>query len=140
MTTRRTLFIIGGGAIVAGAAGLMGRSPRADTAADVPGVVLAGTDAGLTILAGTRRRALGNAAAAGVRGAPIYAVTGDSRLERLDSASPGVTVGRGWIPRVVSGDGGSCALARTLASARPAARTSSPLQVVMLPFGTHSLG
>jgi hypothetical protein len=137
MTTRRTLFIIAGGAVAAaGSATLVGRGAFADRSAqvsgpvDVPDVVVAGTEAGLTVLAGTRRRALGRAA---VAGDTVFTVTEGTSLIRLGLtdgvASRSIAVGDGWIPRVVSGDGGSCALGRTPASVRPAARASSPLLV-----------
>jgi len=122
--------VAAGSAAVVGRGAFADRSTQVSAAVDVPDVVVAGTAAGLTVLGGTRRRAFGRAAVAG--GQDVYVVTGGS-LMRLDPANwvtaRSIAVGDGWIPRVVSGDGGSCALGRTPASVRPAARTSSPLLV-----------
>ncbi len=138
MTTRRNLLIIAGGAAAAGGtAALAGCRDRGRAAVAVPDVVLAETRHGLVVLGGARTHGLGAEAVVSRDGGVVYAVTregaGGSILVRLDPADgepAGRTVFAGrWVPRVVSGDGRSCALTATPASARPAARARTRLLV-----------
>jgi hypothetical protein len=147
MTTRRNLLIIAGG--VSGAGGMAvltgcrdrGRPaaavPDVPAAVAVPDVLLAESRQGLVVLGGARPHGLGAAAAASLDGGLVYAVTrdgaGGSILVRLNPED-GVPTGRtalagGWVPRVVSADGRSCALTETPPSARPVARARTPLLV-----------
>ena len=150
MTTRRNLFIIAGGAVtVGGAAVLTGCRERGaavaasavaagpEIATAVPDVVLADSRQGLLVLDSAGSRRLGAEAVAGADGDLVYAVTpgdsGGSTLVRLDPARSTPTgrtaLARGWLPRVISTDGRSCALSRTPASALPTARTRTALLV-----------
>ena len=108
-----------------------------DVATTVPDVVLADSRQGLLVLDRSGARPLGAAAVASPDGDLVYAVArgdrGGSSLVRLDPAQT-VPAGRsalapGWVPRVISTDGRSCALSRTPASARPTARTRTALLV-----------
>jgi hypothetical protein len=138
MTTRRNLLIIAGGAAAAGGtAALAGCRDDGRAAVAVPDVVLAETRHGLVVLGGARPHGLGAEAVVSRDGGVVYAVTragaGGSTLVRLnpvDGEPAGRTslAGR-WVPRVVSGDGRSCALTTTPAAARPAARARTPLLV-----------
>jgi hypothetical protein len=132
MTTRRDLFIIAGGVLAAGAtAGC--REPARAAATTVPDVLVADSRAGLVLLGGARRTALGPAAAVRPDGGLVYAVTDGSTLVRVDPADGIPTrsgaLGGGWVPRAVSADGRACALGRAGASARPAARARTELLV-----------
>jgi hypothetical protein len=136
MTTRRNLFLIAGG--VVGTAALAGcREPAAVAVPKVPDVVVADSRRGLVVLGGTRPQALGAAAALSADGRLVYAVTrgttGGSVLVRQDPANGvpirSVGLGGGWLPRVISSDGQSCALTRTPAAALPAARARTALLV-----------
>lgn len=144
MTTRRNLFILAGGAVAIGAtAVLTGCRERTVPAASqlataVPDVVLADSSQGLVALSGARPRSFGPQAVASADGALVYAVTRDGSggptLVRLDPAAGVPTartaLGPGWLPRVISADGRSCALSRTPAAAVPASRTRTALLVV----------
>ncbi|MCA2214174.1 hypothetical protein [Jidongwangia harbinensis] len=139
MTTRRDLFLLGGGLVAAATTGCRepARTPAAGPAVTVPDVLVAESGTGLVILGGTRRHLLGPAAAVRPDGGLAYAVTrdpdGGSGLVRIDPAD-GVptrsgTLGGGWVPRAVSADGRACALGRHLPSARPAGRARTALLV-----------
>ena len=130
--TRRTLL----GGLVATAALAGCREDRPTTAAStgIPDVLLASTGQGLARIDASGVRVLG-AAEASRDGRFVYAVTGDrAGLVQLDSASGepvrGVTLGGGWVPRVISDDGQACALARSPAADPPAARSRTSLLVV----------
>jgi hypothetical protein len=139
MTTRRDLFIIAGGvAAMGGTAVLTGcREQSSAAAAAVPDVLLAESRHGLVVLGGARPHGLGSAATVSLDGAVVYAVNrdqaGGSLLVRLDPAdgvpTRSIALGGGWIPRVISSDGRACALSRTGASVRPAARARTTLLV-----------
>ena len=136
MTTRRNLLIVAGGAAAAGITFLgtrVGRGTAAPTgAAPFPDVLLAESDAGLVVIGGARPGSLGRRAAAGADGRYVYAVAG-SDLVKVDPVDGATTrngmLGGGWLPRVVSGDGRACALARTAAAPVPAGRPRSELLV-----------
>jgi hypothetical protein len=138
MTTRRDLFIIAGGvAAVGGTAMLTGCREQASAAAAVPDVLLAESRHGLVVLGGARPHGLGSAATVSLDGDVVYAVNRDragaSFLVRLDPAdgvpTRSIALGGGWVPRVISSDGRACALSRTGASVRPAARARTTLLV-----------
>ena len=138
MTTRRDLFIIAGGvAAMGGTAVLTGCREQSSAAAAVPDVLLAESRHGLVVLGGARPHGLGSAATVSLDGAVVYAVNrdqaGGSLLVRLDPAdgvpTRSIALGGGWIPRVISSDGRACALSRTGASVRPAARARTTLLV-----------
>lgn len=138
MTTRRNLLIIAGGvAATGGAAALAGRRDRDRSAVVVPDVVLAETRHGLVVLGGARPRGLGAAAVVSRDGGVVYAATSDGfggstlvRVNPVDGEPAGRTALAGrWVPRVVSGDGRSCALTTTPPAVRPAARARTPLLV-----------
>jgi hypothetical protein len=90
------------------------------------------------VLGGPRPRGLGREAVASADGRIAGAVSRDDAgrplLVRLDPA--GGDLGKplplteGWLPRVLAADGGFCALTRTAATARPAARARTPVLVV----------
>lgn len=138
MTTRRKLLILAGGALAAGGStALTGCRERDRTAATVPDVLVADSRHGPVVLGGSRPRGLGTAAVVSPDGGLVHAVTRDADgapvLERLDVATGvstrGIVLGGGWTPRAVSCDGRMCALTRTPAAARPAARARTPLLV-----------
>lgn len=132
MTTRRNLFIIAGGAALTA-----GCREEARAAVSVPDVVVAEGRRGLVVLGGARPGELGRDAVLSPDGTLAYAVTrggaGAPALVRLDpargEAGARVPIDAGWVPRVISADGASCALTRTPASARPVARARTPLLV-----------
>ncbi|WP_433293655.1 YncE family protein [Actinoplanes sp. CA-030573] len=136
MTTRRKFLVLAGGAAAALAGGCTRPAPaRPATAGDaVPDVVLADTEEGLAVLGGPRPGRPGTASAASADGRVVYAVTAGSELMRLDPAAGvttrSATLGGGWLPRVVAAGGGACALSRTAAAPRPAARARTPLLVL----------
>ncbi|MFC4069318.1 YncE family protein [Actinoplanes subglobosus] len=126
MTTRRNVLMLAGSALV-----LAGCRETAKPAAIAPDVLLAESDRGLLRLAPAGEQVLG-AAAATFDGSYLYAAR-PGTLDRVDPAS-GTALGNtaladGWIPRVVSSDGRVCALSRTGASGRPAARTRTRLLI-----------
>lgn len=133
MTTRRNLLALGGGALAA--ATLPGcRSGRDNSAApSVPDVVFADSGPGLIRRAGTDVRNLGPSAVLSGDGGFLYALGPGPSLDRLDPATGAAVrstaLGGGWRPRVVSTDGRACALGRSAASARPAARARTELLV-----------
>jgi hypothetical protein len=138
MTTRRDLFIIAGGvAAMGGTAVLTGCREQTTSAPAVPDVLLAESRHGLVVLGGARPHGLGSAATVSLDGGVAYAVNrdqaGGSLLVRLDPAdgvpTRSIALGGGWVPRVISSDGRACALSRTGASVRPAARARTPLLV-----------
>lgn len=140
MTTRRNLFIIAGGVVATGGTvALAGCREPARTAAAVPDVLVAESRKGLVVLGGARPHGLGAQAAVSPDGGLVYAVTrdkgGGSTLVRLDPADgvpkERITLGNGWVPRVISTDGRACALSRTPASVRPTARARTSLLVVI---------
>ncbi|MEU7901305.1 hypothetical protein [Actinoplanes sp. NPDC049118] len=132
MTTRRNLLIIAGGAALTAAC-----REQAHAAVSVPDVVVAEGSRGLVVLGGERPRDLGREAVLSPDGAVACTVTRDDAgapvLLRLDPAKGGpdgrVPLAPGWVPRVISADGASCALTRTPASARPAGRERTALLV-----------
>jgi hypothetical protein len=126
MTTRRNLLLLAGSALA-----LAGCRETAPAAATAPDVLLADSDRGLLRLAPAGEQVLG-AAAATFDGGHLYAAR-PGALDRVDPAS-GTALGNtalaaGWIPRVVSSDGRVCALSRTGASDRPAARARTRLLI-----------
>ena len=131
MTTRRRFLTLAG----AGAAALIGgcESPRADRrGTTVPDVVLAESSKGLVVLGGARPGAPGARAAASADGRLICAVVG-ADLVRFDPANGistrGVTLGGGWLPRVVTARG--CVLTRTAAAVVPKGRDRTSLLVTV---------
>jgi hypothetical protein len=136
MTTRRNLLIAAGGAVLL--AGCREKSKNTDKGADsVPDVLLIDSRSGLLVLGGARPGGLGGPAVASADGGLVYAVLRDGggpALVRLDPADgrPGTrsALEDGWVPRVISADGRSCALTRTPAAALPVARPRTELLVV----------
>jgi hypothetical protein len=135
MTTRRNLLLIAAGA---GTATLTGcRDERTRTAVAVPDVVVAESSHGLVVLGGVRPRGFPPAATVSADGGLVSAVTSDkagrSTLEQVDPADGAPTrslaLGGGWVPRVISQDGRSCALSRTPATTVPAGRAGTALLV-----------
>jgi hypothetical protein len=119
MMTRRTLL----GGLVATAA-LAGCREHVAAAAPtgVPDVLLASTRQGLARIDASGVRGLGIAEASR-DGRFVYALSGDrAGLVQLDSVAGApvrsMALGGGWVPRVVSDDGRSCALTRPPAGAR----------------------
>ena len=104
----------------------------------VPDVVLAGTRQGLVVLGGPRPRALGPEAVASADGRLAGALSRDDagrpllvRLDpRIGDLGRPLPLAAGWRPRVLAAGGGACALTRTPATARPAARARTPIMVV----------
>ena len=137
MTTRRSLFLIAGGAIAL--AGCREQARPTAAVPNVPDVLVADSRRGLVVLGGTRPHDLGAAAAVSPDGRLAYAVTGDQangsvlvRLKPADGVPEGrIVLGGGWVPRVVSTDGRACALSRAGASVRPAARARTSLLVAV---------
>ncbi|WP_328477701.1 hypothetical protein OHA21_25175 [Actinoplanes sp. NBC_00393] len=129
MTTRRTFLVLAGSGLALTAAGC--REPAAAAAA-LTDVVLADSTRGLLRLSPTGEQVLGTSAVAGFDGAHLYARQ-DANLVQLDPATGATTrsrpIGDGWLPRAVSLDGRACALGRTPATDRPAARARTPLLV-----------
>ncbi|GAA3960570.1 hypothetical protein [Actinoplanes auranticolor] len=133
MTTRRDLLIIAGGAAL-----LSGCRDEPRRAVSVPDVVVVGTRQGLVVLGGPHPRGLGREAVTSADGAAAGTLgrdhAGQPALVRLDPAAG--ELGRplplavGWLPRVITADGGSCALTRTPAAARPAARARTKIMVL----------
>ena len=109
MTTRRTLLVLSGAALVAAC----GKSPASDKSEKSPDTVLADTRGGLIVLGGASP---GVNAAASADSSVLYAISG-ADLVRFDPkggiSTRSATLGGGWLPRVVSTDGTSCALSRT---------------------------
>ncbi|GAA0468040.1 hypothetical protein Aca07nite_40040 [Actinoplanes capillaceus] len=129
MTTRRTMLMLAGAALVT--AGCRESTP-AVAATGVPDRLLADSERGLLRLGPFGEQVLGPAAA-GFDGAHVF-LARDRGLEQI-RPDTGLTVRRtplrdGWLPRVVSTDGRACALSRTGASDRPTARARTPLLVV----------
>ncbi|BEL08148.1 hypothetical protein Q0Z83_063390 [Actinoplanes sichuanensis] len=126
MTTRRNLLLLAGSALVLG-----GCRETPAVAATAPDVLLADSDRGLLRLAPGGEQVLG-AAAVTFDGGHLYAAR-DGGLDRIDpasgTASRDTALDDGWIPRVISSDGRVCALSRTGASDRPAARTRTTLLI-----------
>lgn len=139
MTTRRDLLRIAGGVLATtGTAALIGcRDEPARAAVAVPDVVLADSRPGLVVLGGVRPRGFGPAATVSADGGLVAAVirdkTGRSTLEQVDPAdgtpTRSLALGGGWVPRVISEDGRSCALSRTAAMTVPAGRAGTALLV-----------
>jgi hypothetical protein len=133
MTTRRDLLIIAGGATL-----LAGCRDEPRPAVPVPDVVVAETRQGLVVLGGPQPRGLGREAVTSPDGRLAGVLTHDDAgrpaLLRLDPASgplgEPLPVDAGWLPRVLAADGGFCALTRTAATARPAARSRTALLVL----------
>jgi hypothetical protein len=121
MTTRRTFLALTGAALVAAC----GKSPEPGKSGKVPDTVLAETSNGLVVLGAASP---GAHAAAGADGSVIYAISGED-LVRFDPKSGistrAATLGDGWLPRVISADGTTCALTRT-----PAPRENTDVLVV----------
>jgi hypothetical protein len=137
MTTRRNLLLLAGGvAVTGGTAALIGARSGTEPVAAVPlpGVLLAESRDGLVVLGGARPGRLGVRAASSADGRFVYAISGGTELVRFDPADGrairSTTLGGGWLPRVVSGDGRACALGRTAAAVRPAGRARTSLLVV----------
>jgi hypothetical protein len=130
MTTRRTFLLLAGSGLAAAAAGCREPAARADAA--LPDVVLADSTRGLLRLSPAGEQVLGTSALAGFDGAHLYARK-DANLVQLDPATGATTrsraIGDGWLPRAVSLDGRACALGRTPATDRPAARARTPLLI-----------
>ncbi|MEU4163389.1 hypothetical protein [Actinoplanes sp. NPDC026670] len=133
MTTRRNLLLLAGSALVLGGC----RENTTASAATAPDVLLADSDRGLLRLAPGGEQVLGPAAAT-FDGSYLYAAR-PGGLDQVDPASGAAlrntALGDGWIPRVVSADGRACALSRTGASDRPAARARTRL-LITGPGGT----
>jgi hypothetical protein len=139
MTTRRDLLRIAGGVVATtGAAALTGcRDERTRNAVAVPDVVVADSRQGLVVLGGARPRGFGMAATVSADGGLVSAVirdkTGRATLEQVDPAvgvpARSLALGGGWVPRVISEDGRSCALSRTPATTIPAGRAGTALLV-----------
>jgi hypothetical protein len=128
MTTRRKFLVMAGGAVLIGACTKEARAKETS----VPDVVLADSRHGLVVLGGARPATHGVRAAASADGRFVYAVNGPDlvRFDPADGVSTrSVTLGGGWLPRVISGEGRACALSRTAAATRPAGRARSPLLV-----------
>ncbi|NMO50776.1 hypothetical protein HH310_06155 [Actinoplanes sp. TBRC 11911] len=127
MMTRRTLL----GGVVATAA-LAGCRERVVSAAPtgVRDVLLASTRQGLARIDAAGVRGLG-VAEASRDGRFVYARSGDTGLLQLDSVAGApvrsTTLGGGWVPRVVSDDGRSCALTRPRAGGRTPLLIAGPL-------------
>ncbi|MBW6434314.1 hypothetical protein KZ829_11280 [Actinoplanes hulinensis] len=129
MTTRRNVLMLAGSALVL--AGCRDSDP-AVAAGPVPDRLLADSERGLLRLGPFGEQVLGPAAA-GFDGAHVF-LARDRGLEQI-RPDTGLSVRRtplrdGWLPRVVSTDGRACALTRTGAADRPAARARTPLLVV----------
>jgi hypothetical protein len=133
MTTRRDLLIVAGGAAL-----LSGCRDEPRRAVPVPDVVVAGTRKGLVVLGGPHPRGLGREAVTSADGAIAGALgrddAGRPTLVRLDPATGErgrpLPLAAGWLPRVIAADGASCALTRTAAAARPAARARTAIMVL----------
>ncbi|GGN24118.1 hypothetical protein FHR83_002865 [Actinoplanes campanulatus] len=129
MTTRRNVLMLAGSALV-----LSGcrESAPAVAATAAPDRLLAESERGLLRLGPFGEQVLG-AAVAGFDGAHVFR-SHDGGLEQI-RPDTGLTLRRtpltdGWLPRVVATDGRACALSRSGASDRPAARARTPLLVV----------
>jgi hypothetical protein len=139
MTTRRDLFLIAGGVVATGGSAAMAgcRDEPARAATAVPDVLVAECRQGLVVLGGARPGGFGAAATVSADGALVCAVTRDktgrSTLVQVDPAdgvpTRSLALGGGWVPRVISADGRSCALSRTPAAVLPAARAATALLV-----------
>ncbi|WP_433795114.1 YncE family protein [Actinoplanes sp. CA-252034] len=131
MTTRRNLLLLAGSALV------LGGCRETTRPAAAPDVLLAESDRGMLRLAPGGEQVLGPAAAAH-DGSHLYAAR-PGALDRVDPATGtalrNTELAGGWIPRVVSADGRVCALSRTGASDRPAARARTTL-LIAGPDGT----
>jgi len=133
MTTRRTLLVLSGAALVAAC----GKSPASDKSEKSPDTVLADTSNGVVVLGGASP---GAHAAASADSSVIYAISG-ADLVRFDPkggiSTRSATLGGGWLPRVISTDGTTCALTRP-----PAPRATTDLLVVRdgRPRGYHLPG
>ncbi|GIF38377.1 hypothetical protein [Actinoplanes xinjiangensis] len=129
MTTRRNLLLLAGSALALG--GCRETAQAAPTTPTAPDVLLAESDRGLLRLGPAGEQVLGPAAA-GYDGAHLYAAR-PGGLDQVDPASGtavrSAALADGWIPRVVSTDGRACALSRTGASDRPAARARTRLLI-----------
>ncbi|MEV0898795.1 hypothetical protein [Actinoplanes sp. NPDC049802] len=128
MTTRRNVLMLAGSALVL--AGCRESAP-AVTGTSAPDVLLADSGRGLLRLGPFGEQVLGTAAA-GFDGAHLFRAH-DGGLERIRPET-GLSVLRtplkdGWLPRVVATDGRACALSRSGASDRPAARPRTPLLI-----------
>jgi hypothetical protein len=133
MTTRRNLLLLAGSTFALAGC----RETTRPAAATVPDVLLADSDRGLLRLGPAGEQVLG-AAATAFDGSHLYAAR-PGTLDQVDPASGtalrNTALAGDWIPRVVSSDGRACALSRTGASGRPAARARTRL-LITGPGGT----
>jgi hypothetical protein len=131
MTTRRNLLMLAGSGLALTAAGCRDTAPAA-AAAPLTDVLLAETGRGLVRVAAGGEQVFGPAAVVSADGAHVYAARPDGldRFDPVTGATAGSSaVGGGWLPRAVSADGRTCALARTAPQNRPSGRSHSPILV-----------
>ncbi|MGX6603527.1 YncE family protein [Micromonosporaceae bacterium Da 78-11] len=138
MTTRRNLLALAGGVLAAAALpGCRPSDPARATATAVPDVLFADSRQGLVRLSGADSRNLGTSAVLSGAGDVLYHLdlgeAGEPSLVRLDPSSGDAVrssrLGGGWLPRAISADGRACALGRSAAAERPAARARTPLLI-----------